>query len=185
MSSRKVFVQMGRTKSQKSKKAHSSAFKGNLQGKSPDSLLSLAVAETRKAAQGGDARAQYLLGLAYAEGSGVRADAQEAFHYCLKAAEMGLAEAQCTVAALYRMGLGCEQNIDQALLWWQKAAEQAEPIAQYYYGLALFRGQGVPQNAAQGFCLLRAAAKQGIADAAQLLRTPELIDFALHYSQEQ
>ncbi|MDD2967823.1 MAG: tetratricopeptide repeat protein [Desulfovibrionaceae bacterium] len=179
MASRKVFVQMGRTKSRKSKKAHSAAFKGALQGKNPETLLSLAVAETRKAAEGGDAQAHYLMGLAYAEGSGVRQDVEEAFRCFGKAAAMGLAEAQSSLAALCYAGIGCTQNKEQAMAWWAKAAEQAEPTAQYYYGRALFVGDGVAQDKAQGFHLLRQAAKQGISPAAELLRTPEMLTFAM------
>ena len=143
MAGRKVFVQMGQSKAAKHKTAHKGAFAGALQGRRPEELISLAVAETRKAAEGGDARSQFLLGMAYAEGSGVRQDSAQAAH------------------------------------WWRLAAAQGEAAALCCYGLVLFRGEGVAQDKAQGFTLLRQAAKLGVPEAAGLLRTQEMIDFAM------
>ena len=179
MAGRKVFVQMGQSKSAKHKAGHKQSFAGALHGKRPEELISLAVAETRKAAEGGDARAQYLLGMAYAEGSGVRQENAEAFRWFMKAAELGLAEAQSRVAAMHSMGAGCPQSSERAAAWWCKAAEQGEPTAVCCYGLALCRGDGVAQDVQRGFSLLRQAAKAGVPQAAELLRTPEMIAFAM------
>ena len=53
-----------------------------------------AVKWFRKAAEGGDAKAQYELARAYATGEGVRRDSTEALRWYRKAAEQGDADAQ-------------------------------------------------------------------------------------------
>lgn len=179
MGNKKASVCMGQGKRAKTKKGGSSSFKGAMHGKSPAELQSLAVAETRKAAEGGDSRAMYLLGFAYAEGSGVQQSAPEAFRWLMKAAENGLSAAQCHVAVMLFTGTGCTQNKTEALRWWQASADAGEASAQYNYGLLLFYGEGVEQDKAQGFRYLQQAAKQGVAEASARLRTPEMLEFAM------
>ena len=53
-----------------------------------------AVKWFQKAAEQGNATAQYILGVAYAEGKGVEQDYKEAVKWFQKAAEQGHAEAQ-------------------------------------------------------------------------------------------
>lgn len=179
MAGRKVFIQMGGSKTAKSGKRRRSVFAGAMRGKSAEEIASRAVAETRKAAEGGDARACYLMGLAYAEGSGVRQNAEESFQWFARAADLGLPEAQCQAAAMCHTGSGCPQDSVRAAAWWRSAAEQDEPLAMCCYGLALFRGDGVVRDKLQGFNLLRRAAKLGVPEAAAVLRTAEMIEFAM------
>ena len=179
MISRKVFVQMGQAKSAKTRKASHGMFRGNMHGKRPEELLSLAVEQTRKAAEGGDAQSQYLLGVAYLEGNGVRQNAKESFRWFSMAAEQGLADAQYQTAAFLHTGTGCTLDKAASAAMWLRASEQNHAPSMCCYGLARFRGDGVEQNKREGFEYLRNAAKLGEANAAALLRTPEMIAFAM------
>ena len=54
------------------------------------------IGATIKAAEQGDADAQYKLGFMYNKGEGVPQDYKKAFYWCTKAAEQGLVNAQCS-----------------------------------------------------------------------------------------
>jgi TPR repeat protein len=83
-----------------------------------------AVAWYRKAADQGDARAQFNLGLMYSEGKGVQQDFKQAAAWYRKAADQGEVEAQCNLGNKYRQGQGVQQDSKQAAAWYQKAADQ-------------------------------------------------------------
>ena len=74
----------------------------------------------RKAAEQGDARAQFSLGVMYAEGDGVAKDLEEAIKWWRKAAEQGLEHAQYSLGLEY----GGTGEYDEAYKWIRKAAEQ-------------------------------------------------------------
>lgn len=94
----------------------------------------------RKAADQGDAQAQYNLGIAYDQGNGVRHDVTEAFHWFLRAAERGHAEAQFNVAISYGQGNGIAENQVEGLKWlilsasggYSKATEVRNVVGQQY-----------------------------------------------------
>ena len=64
----------------------------------------------RKAADQGNAAAQFNLGVMYKKGRGVTQDYQEAFSWWHKAAEQGVAEAQYNLGVMYEHGLGVAQD---------------------------------------------------------------------------
>ena len=74
--------------------------------------------EFRKAAEQGDAVAQFNLGICYHEGNGVSADKVEAMNWFRKAAEQGFAEAQ------YNLGVCYAQNFDHTIEMLRKSAKQ-------------------------------------------------------------
>ena len=63
----------------------------------------------RKAAEQGDADAQYFLGWMYDNGEGVTQNDKEAVKWYLKAAEQGDAKAQNSLGMMYRNGTGVTQ----------------------------------------------------------------------------
>jgi TPR repeat protein len=94
-----------------------------------------AVKWFRKAADQGDARAQFMLGLCYRQGLGVQEDHATAMEWFRKAADQDFAEAQ------YYLGLGLQvwhpaQNAAEAVKWFRKAADQGLADAQYKLGLS-------------------------------------------------
>ena len=78
----------------------------------------------RKAADQGDADAQFHLGSMYMHGRGVKQYYKEASRWYLKAADQGNAGAQYNIGLMYKQGRGVKQDEKKALRWLLKAAEQ-------------------------------------------------------------
>ena len=70
-----------------------------------------------KAAEQGDAEAQFNLGLMYENGKGVRRDYAEAMKWYRKAAEEGFAAAQYMLGLVYEKGEGVPENDVAAYVW--------------------------------------------------------------------
>jgi hypothetical protein len=70
-------------------------------------------------AERGDARAQYMLGLAYDRGNGVPQDHAKAAIWYRKAAVQGAPDARASLGALYARGEGVPQDYAQAAKWWR------------------------------------------------------------------
>jgi len=100
----------------------------------------------REAAEQGNAKAQYNLGMMYHAGQGVPQDSAEAARWYRKAAEQGNASAQFNLGLMYEKRQGVPQNFVEAVNWYRKAAEQGNPEAQYNLGMMYFAGLGVPKD---------------------------------------
>ena len=83
----------------------------------------------RKAADQGDANAQYNLGLSYANGRGAKQDFGEAARLYRKAADQGYANAHFNLSAKYANGQGVKQDFGKAERWLRKAAYQGNENA--------------------------------------------------------
>lgn len=70
-----------------------------------------------KAAQSGDAAAQFDLGSLYDIGEDVNKDLKKAAQWYRRAAEQGEVAAQYNLAIMYDMGEGVEKDIVQAYVW--------------------------------------------------------------------
>ncbi len=105
-----------------------------------------ALREFRPLAERGDVKAQFILGVMYANGQGVPQDYAEAVKWYRKAAEQGNAEAQHDLGLMYGEGLGVPQDYARAVKWYRKAAEQGYAYAQSNLGVMYGIGQGVPQD---------------------------------------
>lgn len=124
----------------------------------------------RKAAEQGEAKAQYNLGMAYDTGKGVEQDYRQAGEWYRKAADKNLAPAQNNLGLLYKQGKGVAQNYVQADFWFRKAALQGYDPAQFNLGLAYRDGQGVQQDLAQAGEWLGKAAALGNEQAKAALK---------------
>jgi len=118
-----------------------------------------------KAADQGDADAQFELGWCYALGIGVTQRYAEAVKWYRKAAELGHAGAQRNLADCYWSGTGVAQDYAEAVKWFRRAAEQGNATAQYQLALCCKRGKGVTQDYTQAAVWFRKAANQGDAKA--------------------
>ena len=78
------------------------------------SALAEDVGDLARSAARGDARAQYELGVAYANGDGVAADYAEAAHWFSEAAHSGHPEARRQLAFMVQMGLAVPTAADQS-----------------------------------------------------------------------
>lgn len=77
-------------------------------------------------AEGGDAEANYALGLLHANGLGVPRDDTRAAGYVAAAASAGYPAAQDLLGYMYDFGLGVPQNRHLAERWYQKAVDAGE-----------------------------------------------------------
>ncbi len=84
----------------------------------------------RKAADQGEADAQFNLGVMYENGQGVAQDYAQAVAWYRKAADQGEASAQFNLGEMYRNGRGVPQDDAQAVAWYRKAADQGNAGAQ-------------------------------------------------------
>lgn len=82
-----------------------------------------------KAAEQGEAEAQFTLGWIYSEGKGMKQDKKQAFDWFSKAAEQGHPEAQFNLGTMYYTGEGVKEDLKKALDWCLKAAEQGDAFA--------------------------------------------------------
>lgn len=98
-------------------------------GHSLERNLKQARAWYKKAAELGDARAQYALGR-----DAEQAQLPQAVAWLHKAALQGHARAQCALAERLFLGLGTEQDPMGALAWYARAAEQGDAQAQFALG---------------------------------------------------
>jgi len=84
----------------------------------------------RRAAEQGNAEAQYRLGLLYADGEGVAVDYTEAERWLRAAAGQGQADAMRALSTLHANGLGVVQDTAEARRWLLAAAEAGDAAAQ-------------------------------------------------------
>jgi TPR repeat protein len=83
----------------------------------------------RKAADQGDAVAQFLLGDQYAKGEGVSQDYAEAMTWFRKAAEQGRPVAKLYLGVMYAEGRGVPQDYVRAHMWVNLSAAQDDQRA--------------------------------------------------------
>lgn len=122
----------------------------NKAGQSADGLKTKANQE--------DAVAQYILGLMYYEGQGVKQNFVEAIKWCQQSADQELVDAQYFVGIMYAQGKGVSQSLAEAAEWFEKAADQGHAGAQYKIGVMYYKGQGVPQNYVKSYAYWNVAA---------------------------
>lgn len=85
---------------------------------------SQAVFWWRKAAERGDAAAQYHLGYLYSKGDGVAKDQNRALYWYRKAAEQGYANAQYHMGLIYVSEPSMKRDYYKGIYWLRKAAQQ-------------------------------------------------------------
>jgi TPR repeat protein len=100
----------------------------------------------RRAADQGDARSQYRLGMMYDLGLGVPLDYAEAANWLRKAANQGDDRAQAVLAAFYERGRGVPLDYSEAVKWYRLAAEQGDVFGLIGLGNLYENGKGVPMD---------------------------------------
>lgn len=122
-------------------------------------------------AETGDPRAQYNMGLLYAEGRGVTIDKTKAAAWWTRAAGQGHLRAMHNLALLNIAGIPKDsggtvvQNYADALKWLRAAAGKGFPNSQYTLGKMYQYGLGVKQNDKRAALLFKRSAEQGFARA--------------------
>ena len=102
----------------------------------------------RKAADGGHAKAAYSLGVLFAKGQGVTADAVEAARWFRVARAAGVPAASYALGNLHKRGSGVRPDpVEAAKLWEEAVSLESVPEAAYNLGLAYLEGSGVARSA--------------------------------------
>jgi TPR repeat protein len=123
----------------------------------------------RPLAEGGDAAAQFNVGLLYDTGQGVPEDPAAAAHWYRLAADQGYAKAQLNLGDLYAADRGVPQDFLEAAKLYEEAAKQRNANARYKLGYLYHHGRGVSQDLKQAIRLYQQAADQGLAEAQLML----------------
>jgi len=97
-------------------------------------------------ARAGDPKAEYEIGLRYANGAGVAQDWEKAMSWFERAANRGIASAQWRLGLGYVRGIGLDRDNAKAVAWFKRAANQGHIGAQRALGDLYFTGVGVRQD---------------------------------------
>ena len=109
------------------------------------------ISHLRRAAQQGDAEAQYELACCYANGREIPQDDAEAAKWYQKAAEQGHADAQNNLGWMYKTGRGVPVDVSAAIDRYRKAAAQGKEPAKK--NLARLAPQKKPRPSPRQFAL--------------------------------
>ncbi|BAF73347.1 tetratricopeptide repeat protein [Sulfurovum sp. NBC37-1] len=114
-------------------------------------------------AKEGHPKAQFNVGLIYANGKGVNKDIYQAKEWYKKAAEQGNTAAQYNLAKLIAQKTDKKNSHvnEQIIYWYEKAAEGGQKEAMNDLALLYLKGNGVKQNKRKAFELFKKAAQLG------------------------
>ena len=126
-----------------------------------------ALKEFLPLAEGGDARAQYNLGVMYRNGEGVIQNYAETLKWYKLAAEQGHLSAQIGLGVMYRNGEIVIQNGVEAVKWFRLAADQGDAFAQFHLGAMYRDGIGVVQNDVMAHMWFNITSANGMSYAAK------------------
>ena len=118
-----------------------------------------------KAADQGEARAQFNLYTIYRDGEGVPWDQELARKWLSKAAESGLEDADYELASVYLFGGVFPADDGKANVYLQKLADRGDAWAQNALAIQLQFGKGVETDERRAAELFRKAAESGFAEA--------------------
>ena len=119
----------------------------------------------RQAASQGDANAQYIIAIRYADGKVIKRDLKEAARWLGWAAKAGLAPAQHRFAIMYERGLGVAKDLDQARTWYEAAAERGNIKAMHNLAVSVSGRDGSEPDYALAAKWYAEAAAYGVADS--------------------
>lgn len=139
-------------------------------GWSGDARPEEAYRHLRIAADAGDWRAQWEVGMMLLEGRGVPADPAEAYRHVRTSGEAGHAPGMISTAVMLAMGQGVARDPAQARVWYLRAAERHNS-AHALRGLAgmLLTGEGGPPDLNRGMAYLEMALEAGDEVAPRLM----------------
>jgi TPR repeat protein len=120
----------------------------------------------RPLAEGGDADAQFRLGVLHDRGLGTREDPFAAVDWYRRAAEQGSHAAQVNLGLMLVEGRGVDVDEAAAAAWFDKAATANVPEGLANLGHLYRVGRGVERDPVRAYALLRRAALFGNATAA-------------------
>lgn len=124
----------------------------------------------QKAAELGNADAQYNLADSYEFGFGTPIDLEKAFYWYTQAAKQGHPEAEWSLGLCYQDGTGTQKDPKLAFEWFTKAAAHGDADAQYNCGRCYELGLGTDVNLQEALAWYTKASAQGHAQALEKLK---------------
>ncbi len=118
-----------------------------------------------RAAELGEPRAQFAIGMRYLGGDGYDKDERKAVEAFRAAAEAGHVGAQRRMGICCKKGVGVESDAADAAHWFGKASQQGDAYSAFEYAVALLEGTGVAVNTADALAMLHTLAATGHAKA--------------------
>lgn len=116
----------------------------------------------RKAADAGNAKAQYYYGRLLLEGGGgIRRDREQAVRLFTKAADAGNGEAMAALGRALMKGEGIDRNKSEGLRWYERAAAKDVTEAQYQMALLYKNGDAVGKSNTVALEWMEKAARKG------------------------
>ncbi len=137
---------------------------------SADAAAANPIDQLQKDAEGGNTKAQYVLGCCYNGDHGFARDPAKAAKWWTMAAAKGLADAQFCLGLSCFLGEGVPKDVVEAARWWKMAADQEQMDAQYFLGLSYHTGLGVPKSRPLAIYWLKKSADHGSKPAQDLLK---------------
>jgi localization factor PodJL len=132
----------------------------------PTPLAENKFAEIEAAANRGDARGQFLMGVRAAEGRGVEKNPATAIEWFQKSANAGFSPAQYRMGAMYERGSdGLPKDLAQAREWYEKAASSGNRKAMHNLAVLFAEGTGVAQSFETAAKWFREGAEHGLTDS--------------------
>lgn len=116
-------------------------------------------------ANGGNVKAQLLVGLKFLDGDGVKTNEAEAAKWLQRAADQGEPIAQYRLGTLYERGHGVATNAAKAVQLYSAAAHQGNRKAMHNLAVAYAEGAGTQKNYAEAARWFGRAAALGLADS--------------------
>jgi hypothetical protein len=128
-----------------------------------------AYAHMKIAADGGDPRAQWNVGMMLLDGVGVTANANLARQYVQSSAEAGYDEGMISMAVMLALGQGGPVDATAARGWYERAARHGSAHALRGLGMMILVGEGGAPDLATGAAYLQLAMEGGD-EAARVLQ---------------
>ncbi len=121
-----------------------------------------------KAAESGNAKAQFNLGLLFARGQGITPNDDKALQWWQLAEKNGNTHASKMLGLLYNLGRGVGRSEAEAIKWYEQAAQTNDTDALYNLAILYFNGRGVELNYAKSAQYLKTLALDNDAEAQNL-----------------
>jgi len=128
-----------------------------------------ALANYRRAAEYGNAQAQYFLADMLMRGQGTRKNRSEALKWMHKSADGGFAPAQVALGLRYQFGHGVPKDMVRAHALFLKAAESGNADGQYFVAVLSAIGLGTTKDRQAALRWFRLAKSNGFPVPAELL----------------
>lgn len=139
--------------------------KDNGDGKDNLKRINMKNSETiekyRKAAEQGDAEAQWRLGESYESGYGVKKDFAKAVEWYKRSADQDNAAGKLFLGRCYMNGQGVEKDLSKAVNLFKQSAKQGHAVGQWVLGLCFYCGEGVEKDYVKAAKLYKRSAEQG------------------------